>query len=74
VANFPTFEENANRPRQAIEIDPPEFDANADGEKTAQEVFIEQQWRDVAANGLASTHPLSINRDSDLITSDPYGA
>ncbi len=73
MADFPSFDKNANRPRQALEITPPEFDSNDDKSKSAEELFVEQQWRDVAAeDGAGEQHPLSINRDSDLVTDDPY--
>jgi hypothetical protein len=70
--DFPTWEKNATKPTQAVTVDGPEFDDNADGSKTAQEVFIEQQWRDVESSKLGERHPLSINRDASQVTADPY--
>lgn len=68
--DFPTHEKNASRPRQAVEVTKPTVDPNDD----PVERFVTQQWRDVADNGAATTHPLSINRDSPHVTTDPYGA
>lgn len=68
--DFPTFEKNATAPTQAVTIDPPAFDA--EDARTAEERWLDQQWRDAAASGVAKIHPLSINRDSDHVTADPY--
>jgi hypothetical protein len=74
MATFPSFEKNADRPRQAIGITAPSYDDNADHSKTADAAFLEQQWRDVETSGVAAQHPLSINRDADEVTTDPYSA
>lgn len=74
MADFPTFEDDANRPRQPLGITPPAFDANASGTKTGAAVFVEQQWRDIVTNKTDDQHPLSINRDAPQVTDDPYTA
>lgn len=66
MADFPSYNENDNRPRQAITVSAP---AHTEGEDPP---FEEQQWRDVVALGLDKQHPLSINRDADEVTNDPY--
>lgn len=72
MADFPSFDENASRPRQAITVADVPVDKNASGAKSAAGLAVEQQWRDVKRLGLDKQHPLSINRDSDKVTSDPY--
>lgn len=66
--DFPTFDKNAVKPTQAITVDAPAVDPSDE----ASERFVEQQWIDVERSGLGATHPLSINRDSDNVTADPY--
>lgn len=66
--DFPSFEKNAPRPTQAVTIEPPEVDADA----SAEERYIQQQWIDAEKSGVAAEHPLSLNRDSDFVTADPY--
>lgn len=73
MANFPSFDEDANQPRQAITVNAPAVDKDPSHAKTPQALVVEQQWRDVKALGLDKQHPLSINRDSNLVTADPYG-
>lgn len=68
--DFPTFEKNATKPTQALTIEPPAFDP--DDARSAQERFVDQQWRDVAASGEGASNPLSLNRDSEYVTADPY--
>lgn len=73
MADFPPFVKNeTGPPTQAITIEPPEFDDNADHSKTLEESLVEQQWRDVAASGIGGQLPLSINRDAPEVTDDPY--
>ena len=66
MADFPTFDENANRPRSAITVDP---EVATD---PAVSALVKQQWLDVVSHGLDKQHPLSINRDSAKVTNDPY--
>ena len=73
MADFPTYTKNDPRPTQPLTVTAPTYDANEEASKTAQEVFVEQQWRDVAEpGGAAELHPLSINRDASQVTTDPY--
>ena len=75
--DFPTFEKNQPRPSAgAITVAPPAFDADAGHAKTQEALIVEQQWRDVAAgtNDVTKVSPLSLNRDSDYVTADPYTA
>ncbi len=66
--DFPTFEKNATVPTEPIEVTPPADTTGA----TASERFVKQQWKDVAASDLPTAHPLSLNRDSQYVTDDPY--
>ena len=68
--DFPTFEKNATQPTQALVVDAPDFDPN--DTRSAEERWIDQQWRDVEEQGIGATHPLSLNRDSAHVTTDPY--
>jgi hypothetical protein len=74
MADFPEWVENETTPTQPITVAPPAYDANASNAKTREAHLVEQQWRDVVGLGLDKAHPLSINRDSDLVTDDPYTA
>lgn len=69
--DFPTFEKNATKPTQALTVDSPAFDG-ANASKSVEQKRVEQQWRDVVANDLHRQHPLSLNRDADQVTADPY--
>lgn len=75
MADFPdpTLDDKQT-PREAITVSAPALDRNEDHEKSAEQLAVEQQWRDVEALGLDKQHPLSINRDSDLVTDDPYSS
>lgn len=72
MADFPsttaTDRSNAQTATQEVVIDAPDFDAS----RSAEERWLDQQWRDADAAGLGKRHPLSINRDSSYVTSDPY--
>ena len=70
MADFPTYEKNAQRETLEVDITPPAFDP--DDNRSAEERWIDQQWRDADAAGLGARHPLSLNRDSDHVTTDPY--
>lgn len=70
MADFPTFTKNATQPTQEVDITPPVFDPN--DARSAEERWLDQQWRDADAAGLGKRHPLSINRDSPNVTNDPY--
>lgn len=70
MADFPTFEKNATRTTQEVDITPPTFDP--EDSRSAEERWLDQQWRDADAAQLGKTHPLSLNRDSDHVTTDPY--
>lgn len=70
MADFPTYEKNAQRPTQEVDITPPAFDP--EDARSAEERWLDQQWRDADAAGLGKRHPLSINRDSANVTTDPY--
>lgn len=68
MADFPTFEKNANKPTQPIEITAPAVNPA----HVASDRFVEQQWIDAQNSGVGKVHPLSINRDSANVTNDPY--
>ena len=72
MADFPTFDMNAAKPTQEVDINPPAFNAN--DTRPADQRWVDQQWRDADAAGLGKRHPLSINRDAGggIIVSDPY--
>ena len=71
MADYPAYQKNSQVATQPATVDGPAFVA-PDGTKTAQELFIEQQWRDVEKSNLGARHPLALNRDSAYVTSDPY--
>lgn len=66
MADFPSFEENVNRPTTPVTITPPAFDGDQTRDLAVRRV--EQQWRDAKALGLGTNHPLSINRDADEVS------
>lgn len=70
MADFPTYQKNTQTPTQEVDITPPAFDP--DDTRSAEERWIDQQWRDADAVRLGARHPLSINRDSANVTTDPY--
>lgn len=70
MARFPTYEKNATAPTQEVDIDPPAFDP--DDQRSAEERWLDQQWRDADARELGKAHPLSINRDAPHVVTDPY--
>ena len=68
----PEYKKNAQRKHPgALEIEAPELDTDesveSDSEKTAVDLFVEQQWRDVAGSEVAKLHPLSLNRDAEQV-------
>jgi hypothetical protein len=60
----PTSRENKQVATQPITVNAPAVDPNA----SAEERWVAQQWRDVAASQLPTQHPLSLNRDSANVT------
>lgn len=70
--DFPSYEKNAQRPTQELTINAPAFDA--EDTRSPEERWVDQQWRNVKAAGVGRSHPLSLNRDSALVTTDPYTA
>jgi len=72
MADFPTYEKNAQVPTQVVDITPPTFDDNADHSKSVEAIVVEQQWRDADAAKLGERHPLSLNRDAAEVVDDPY--
>lgn len=69
MADFPEYAgKNAQTPRSPLGITKPAINPA----ESAAERYLDQQWRDVADSGVAATHPLSINRDSEHVTTDPY--
>lgn len=68
--DFPPFVKNATVATQAVTVDGPAFIPN--DTRSAEERWIDQQWRDVEDNKIGATHPLSLNRDSARVTADPY--
>lgn len=74
MADFPTWEKNAAKATQEVDINPPAFNPN--DTRSADQRWVDQQWRDADAAGLGKTHPLAINRDATggIIASDPYSS
>ena len=70
MADFPTFQKNATVATQEVDITPPAF--NESDTRSAEERWLDQQWRDADAAGLGKNHPLALNRDSEYVTTDPY--
>lgn len=70
--HFPSYQKNAQIETHAVSINPPSYDST--DARSAAEKFVDQQWRDAAGSwlDLGGRHPLSINRDSEFISSDPY--
>lgn len=70
--DFPTSEKNSQVETQEVDIQAPAFDPN--DERSAEERWIDQQWRDADKRGLGKEHPLSLNRDHANIGNarDPY--
>lgn len=53
-------------PTTPVTINPPAFDK--DDTRSADERFVDQQWRDAAKSGLGATHPNAINRDAGYVS------
>ena len=66
--DFPTYTKNATVETKPLTITaPPDVPS-----ETAEQRWLKQQWRDVKEQGIEKTHPLSLNRDSGYVTTDPY--
>lgn len=70
--DFPQYEKNKQTATQEVDIEPPAFDPN--DSRSADERWLDQQWRDADKVGLGKSHPLSLNRDHANIGNarDPY--
>jgi hypothetical protein len=66
--DFPAYSKNATVETKPLTISAPAID----GDDTAEERWLKQQWKDVKESGVGEMHPLSINRDSANVTGDPY--
>ena len=69
--DFPTYQENGTKVTQQLTFALPTREESA--AKTPEEQYLDRQWREVA-DGAGKEIPLSINRDSDYVTADPYTA
>lgn len=70
MADYPPYAKNKQTPTRAVTVTPPTYNAN--DSRSAEQRWLDQQWRDVAETTLGARHPLALNRDSDYVTTDPY--